>query len=87
MLPSLRSDPNNIPQLPYKAFDITPGSTDLSIASPGGVTVMTKTAGDVVVTPLEGSSITLASVPAYFVIPFRVKLVSAGTTALCVGSV
>lgn len=82
------SDRKGIPNFPCRAFAITPAATDLSATYQDGVTVMTKTEGTVVVTPLQqGDDITLSNVPAYFVLPFRVKAVKSGTTASCVGIV
>lgn len=82
------SDLRGVPMFPARAFDITPAATDLSATFAQGVSVVTKTTGTVVVTPLQqGDDITFVNVPAYFVIPFRVKAVKVGTTASCVGVV
>lgn len=85
-----KKDSANIPQFPYGAFDITPDDdvdyiTDAGFAD--GVNVLVKVTGDVTVTPIKGDDIVLASVPAYFVVPFRVRKIKAATTAECVGIV
>ena len=66
---------------PDRADDITPSDTDTFPPK----TLLVVDGGDVVVKPrdnADGDTITLAAVPAYFVIPFRCTAVLAtGTTA------
>lgn len=88
MAVTYKTDRHNIPQFPGDAAVITPGTDDLveTLQARDGVAVMTRTTGDVVVTPLSGATdITLTAVPAYFVLPFRVRSVKAGTTAQVIG--
>ncbi len=87
MATSYKTDRYNLPQFPGDAILLVPGTTDLtvSLVAVDGVSVLVSVAGDVVCTPLSGGpDITLLSVPAYTVIPFRVRAVKAGTTATCI---
>ena len=66
---------------PDKAELVTPSDTD-RFDEPS--TILVVDGGDVVCEPWDsaGSSVTLAGVPAYFTIPFRVaKVMATGTTA------
>lgn len=86
---SYKTDEFNVPQFPYHAFDVTASDVtvyDNTSGYSGGISVMTKTAGNLTLTPLGGGSdIVLTSVPAFIVIPFRVSAVKAASTAAVVG--
>lgn len=90
MSSSHKSDRYNLPQFPGGAIDngdivLDQDYTDsnLPVASryEDGLTIMTKAEGDVVVTHLNGAQITYSSVPAFTIIPSRVRSVDTGTTA------
>lgn len=87
---SYASDYHNIPRFGGHAFTPTldqnyqvDDGTDLF---KNGFTVMTLSdGGTVVVTTISGVQRTYANVPAYFVLPVRVRSVDTGTTATVEG--
>lgn len=87
MANTYKNDRYNIPQFPSGAIipdegvDYTSPTRSAPTRYEDGLTIMTLTEGDVVVTHFNGTQVTYPDAPAYLIIPGRVRSVDAGTVA------
>lgn len=81
--------PHDVPGLPEDAFLIVPSDTYDYVTDDvygNGIEILVAVTGNITVTPASGNDdIVLTGVPAFYILPFKVRKVTTDTTATCIG--